>query len=57
MITGFRDPDEINLWNQWVSIFSQRLGAAEAQAEADSNLEAFRERMKAFNLIAKPGRA
>lgn len=54
---SFRDNDEINLWNQWVTVFSQRFDAEEAVAEADRNLVAFRERMKGIILQHKPGRA
>lgn len=57
MIPGFRDTDEMNLWNQWVTTFSTRLSAEESIKEADALLTEFREKMKAYNLIAKPGRA
>lgn len=55
---SFRDTDEMNLWNQWVSISIQyRETTKAAVKEADDLIEAFRQRGRGFVLQSKPGRA
>lgn len=54
---AFRNTDEVNLWNQWLSIAIQCEPPDDAVKTADICIAAFRERMKGVIVQTSPGRA
>lgn len=54
---AFRNTDEVNLWNQWVSIAIQHEVNEDAIKTADNLIAAFRERMKGVILQTGSGRS